>query len=164
MDSKLPNTASGSCLSLLWGSGISSGDGIWVAWWSFLSPYSISCSPSCHTCELCLPWKVEHGVQKSFSWKDMVQEQISTAHQTHFLYFRFIKLNIFIVKPLCKAGTGVHLSYCNYAYMYTHPHICVSISLSIRILGCVWFHNLFSQLILECGIPHFIHLCEWCFN
>lgn len=105
--------ASRACIWLIWGSGRSFGGGD-LSWecLSSLSPHCLRYPASCRTSKLALLWKVGCGIWRHFTFRD-VQEQISRVHQAHLLSFRFMKLT-FILKPLGRTGTDVHLSYCNY--------------------------------------------------
>ena len=41
-----------------------------------------TCSPSCHACQLSLPWKIELGIWRSFTSREVVQEQILSSGGT----------------------------------------------------------------------------------
>lgn len=119
MDATLLNQARGACVSVMWGSGISFGDGgLSRGCLSFLSPHSPLVHPhATHVSSPCpgrqnLVFGEVSPPGKSFRNKSRVQE-------AHFLYFRFMKLNTFIFQPLWRTGTDVHLSYCN--YLSNHP-------------------------------------------
>lgn len=47
-----------------------------------VTPLSTCCSSSCHACQLSLPWKVELGIWRSFTSREVVQEQILSSGGT----------------------------------------------------------------------------------